>query len=84
MSADAIRISMYSLRYIKGTYEAATNVMRYDSPLLWCNAIWFWLDSTQCDSMQYDTMEKKLCQQFNIVQIVCFYFFGSDRQQIVN
>ncbi len=32
MSADAIRISMYSLRYIKGTYEAATNAMRYDSP----------------------------------------------------
>ncbi len=35
--------------------------------------------------MQYDAMEKKYdATQFNILQIVCFYFFDSDRKQIIN
>lgn len=35
----------------------------------------------QCNMMQW---EKNDAMQFNIVQIVCFYFFGPDRQQIIN
>ncbi len=72
------------MRYINDTYEAATAVMRYDSPLLRCSAIRFQFDSTLCDSMQYDAMKKNYAMQFNMVQIVRFYFFGSDRQQIIN
>ncbi len=62
------------MRYIDDTYEAASDTMRYDSAPLRCSAIRFRFDSTQCDSMQYDAMEK----------YDHFYFFGSDRQQIIN
>ncbi len=47
--------------------------MQYDSPHY--DAVWFNFDLIQCDSMQYDAMEKNM---------IGFYFFGSDRQQILN
>ncbi len=57
------------IRYVEDAYEEASDAMRYDSPLLRCSAIRF-----QFDSVQYDAMEK----------YDRFYFFGSDRQQIIN
>ncbi len=46
---NAIRISMHSQRY--DTYEAASDEMRYDSPLLRCSVIRFQINSTQFDAM---------------------------------
>ncbi len=54
--ADAIRISMHSQRYNTLKIYMKQLAMPYDSPLLRCSAIRF--DSTQCDLMQYDAMEK--------------------------
>ncbi len=45
-----------------------------------CNPI-----SIRFNKMQYDAMKKTYdAMQFNMVQIVYFYFFGSDRQEIIN
>ncbi len=43
-------------------------------------------DSIKHNAIQCNMMQRKKndAMQFNIIQIVCFYFFGSDRQQIVN
>ncbi len=55
-------ISMDSQQY--DTYEAVSDAIRFDSPLLRCKAI-------RCNTMQWKKYDH-------------FYFFGSDRQQIIN
>ncbi len=74
--ADVICISMHSQQYDKHTYEAATDAIHpyYD-------AVWSDFDLIQFNTMRF---KEKRCNgnkydamQFNIVQIVRFYFFGS-------
>lgn len=50
--ADAIRISMHSQRYdTLKIHEAASDAIRYDTPLLQCSAIRFRFDSTRFDAV---------------------------------
>ncbi len=58
--ADTIHISMLSQRYDTLKVHMKQLPMRYDSPLftMQCDPISIRFDLTQCDSMQYDAMEK--------------------------
>ncbi len=67
--ADAILISMHIQWYDTLKIHMKQLAMRYDSPLLQCSAIRF-----RFDTMRFDAMEK----------YDRFYFFGSDRQQIIS
>ncbi len=58
--ADAIRISMHSQRNIEDTYEAASDAMRYDSPLLRCSAIRF-------NTMRFDAIR---CNWKNMIAFI--------------
>ncbi len=77
--ANAIHISMHSQWYDTLKIHMKQLPMWYDSPMQ-CNPI-----SIRFNKMQYDVMEKTYdAMQFNMVQIACFYFFGSDIQEIIN
>ncbi len=67
--ADAIRISMHSQRNIEDTYEAASDAIRF-TPI-----------TMQCDSIQHNAIR---CNTMQLKKYDRFYFFGSDRQQIMN
>ncbi len=56
--------------YIEDSYEAASDAMFY-TIYPYYDAVWFDFDLTQCDSMQWKKYD-------------CFYFFGSEKQQIIN
>ncbi len=69
--ANTIRISVHSQRYDTLNIYMKQLTKWCDSRLLRCSAIRFWLNSIQCNSMQW--------KKYNH-----FYLFGSDRQQIIN
>ncbi len=72
--ADVIQISMHSQRYdTLKIHEVASDAIRFTPITMQCDSISIRFDSTQCDSMQYDAMEKILSLLFLI-----------DRQQIIN
>ncbi len=60
--------------------------------LMWCDmihpyydAVQFDFESIQHNAIQSNTMEWETnVMLFNMVQIFCFYFFGSDRQKIIS
>ncbi len=70
--ADAIRISMHTQRYDTLKIYMKQLAMRYDMIHPYYDAVRF--DLIRFNKMRFDAMEK----------YDRFYFFGSDRQQIIN
>ncbi len=62
--------------YTEDTYEAASDAMRCDTIHLYYDAVQFDFDSIQHNVIWCNTMQWKKYERF--------YFFGSDRQQIMN
>ncbi len=75
-----------ALRYIKDTVHMKQLLMRCDTIHPYYDAVRCDFDSIQHNVIQCNSMQWKKydAMQFNMVQIVCFYFLGSDRQEIIN
>ncbi len=74
--ADEIHISMHSQRYDTLKIHMKQLAMRCDTIHLYYDAVWFDFNSIQHNAIRCNTIQLKKYDRF--------YFFGSDRQQIIN